>query len=165
MTQKDVEMKGVMVRPKKLGTVEVDGKWETVQQFGEAKPLVADLVDPEKGVAVEYVSEKDYRDLGGEMSMSTVQTYDFKKVGEELVEQIKGSKGANRIGVFYDPAGSVKREGPSAEEIGDKSPEELSKLFTENLKKQMEAGEKAAKENLRLQVRDFAAWLKKQGVI
>lgn len=146
LTQQDVELKDIGIRPKKIDTVTKDGQATTVQVPGDPRPLVADLVDPAKHVAVEYVSETDYHTLGGEMSMSSVETYDFKKVSQELAEQIKAGKGDLRFGVFYDPAGRADLEN------GD---------MTEKMK----TAEKQAKEDLRQQIRDFAAWLKKQGVI
>jgi hypothetical protein len=97
--------------------------------------------------------------------MSTAHTYDFKKVGQELVEQIKAGKGGQRFGVFYDPAGKVEVQSPTAEELQGKSAEEMTKMYGERLKTQTEVATKAAQEELRKQVKDFAAWLKQQGVI
>jgi hypothetical protein len=165
-TQKDVEMKRVMIKHQMARYVEANGKSATVmEEFKPPTPLVVDLVDPERKVAVEFISQADYHDVGGGMSMSTVEDYDFKEVGRGLAEKVKAVKGGYRVGVFYDPAGHGEIKMPTEEELKGKNAEERSKMYLDMREAGQAGAAKSAKENLRLQVRDFAEWLKKQGVI
>jgi hypothetical protein len=113
----------------------------------EVKPLRVDGFDPQKKIAFEFISEKDYYHYGGPESSSTVVSYDFKPVAESLQKQVKASHSDIYFGAFYSPVGDWKWEkGPDGQWVGRKPVEGFRKV-------------------LREQVADFIEWLKGQGVI
>jgi hypothetical protein len=125
---------------------------------GEGKPLKLDGIDSEKKIEVEFVSEKDYYDLGGPSSMSSVQRYDFKEVSKYVAEQVK-KQGKDRafFGVFYDPLTIPPRV---------KRPKEGEKVDWEaERKKRKQHSKEESEKQLRLQAQDFVAWLKEQKAI
>ena len=137
-----------------------------------AKRLTVDGMDAAKNVAVEFISQPDYGSLGGVgtgerivdengrtvgMSMSTVQTYNFKAAALYLAKQInQQAKQKLYAGVFYDPI--VHRDFRKLSDEDRKDPR-----ITREKGRQNAAAE--AQNLLRLQARDFVAWLKKQKVI
>jgi hypothetical protein len=114
------------------------------------KPLRIDGIDQNKKIAVEFISAKDYFDLGGPQSKTTAQPYYFKKVAELLRTQIK-NEGMEQLhlGLFYDPTETYNLWGKRSEPVE---------------KTQNKCKEKS-KELLRQQAQDFVAWLKKEKVI
>jgi hypothetical protein len=101
------------------------------------EPLELDLVDPQRHVAVEYVSEDDLTILEDENFSPTV-----KQVAEHVRSSVGQHAGGVYFGTFYDPSPKVDLRGLlSGEAIAE------------------------SKEMLRAQVKDFADWLKGQGVI
>jgi hypothetical protein len=69
---------------------------------GGTKVLILGALDPKKRVGVEYVSDEDYFDLGGERSGSTVQDYDFKRIAAGVDKSVSNSHDIY-FGAFYDP--------------------------------------------------------------
>jgi hypothetical protein len=174
------DLPGVAIPRRMVHYKKVDDRHvsEVVEQKDKAKPVSLDAQDPERKVAVEFVSRQDYHDLGGPFSPSTVEEYDFKKVARELGERASASPRPIRLGVFYDPAtvhdlqkmyGDDKElQALNEKRRLDKSPE-LQRLINERA---VQIGrqwhDKAAAESralLRQQVKDFADWLKAQGAI
>jgi hypothetical protein len=135
-----------------------DFKETEVEKPGDGKPLKLTAIDSERRVAVEFVSQKDYHDLGGAWSMSTVSRYEFKKVAEQLIPLIeKHGKEHIFLGVFYDPLARVPKS-----EKSDKDEKEDWKMAWE---KRELAGKAESQKLLRLQAQDFVAWLKTKKAI
>jgi hypothetical protein len=77
-----------------------------VSEFTENSfPLVADLVNPQKGVAVKYVAPADCDELGATPSDSTLRTYDCRDIAGKVGGALRTSRKAPGMayGVFYDP--------------------------------------------------------------
>jgi hypothetical protein len=128
-----------------------DGKNELqesiIEEPGRAKPLKVDGVDSEKKIAVEFVSEKDYYDLGGLSRRGTVQEYDFKNVAQFVAQHVtKDGKEEVFFGTFYDPLAAKW-------------------IPTQDWRKQPEQGRDKSRELLRKQARDFVVWLTEQKAI
>ena len=136
-------------------------KRSLVEVPDRAKPLKLSGVDPEKKIAVEFVSHDDYFDLGGPMSGSTVQGYDFKDAAGHVAALVKQQgKIPAFLGVFYDPAAKI----PVAERSKEDAATDRSQRI-ENWQKRMEQGKAESKKLLRQQAQDFVAWLKEQKAI
>ncbi len=88
-------------------------------------PLVADLVNSEKGVVIEYVSPANCDELGAKPSNSTVNSYDCREVAEKVGGAIRASGKAPGMtyGVFYDPM--CRAEFPEQPERKPQKGEEL----------------------------------------
>jgi hypothetical protein len=98
-------------------------------------PLVLDLVDTEKRIAVEFISGEDIDEWSSEkLDWIRGGTYETKATAQLLRDGLAAKAPAGAYGVFYDPSYQHK----AGREVTD---------------------------DLRLQVRDFVAWLKAQGVI
>ncbi len=125
---------------------------------GQAKPLKLDGIDSDKKIAVEFVSQNDYSALGGVMSSSSVQDYEFMDVAKGVAETVqKQGKTEVFLGVFYDPLVQEPLPGPPKE--GDKV--DWRALWEERRVKSKKESERL----LRRQVQDFVGWLKKQKAI
>jgi hypothetical protein len=159
------ELKGVRVPgrdikydiiKKKDGTEDWQNK--IVESTDSPKPLILDGLDSEKRIAVEFISDKDYYDLGGPLGLSSVHRFDFIEVVEYVAEKAK-KQGKDRVflGLFYDPMTYIPRAKKSKE--GEKVDREAERK--ERKKKIKEESEK----QLRLQAQDFVAWLKEQKAI
>ena len=96
------------------------------------------VCDPEKKVAVAYVSQKEavqqHSEDGENFGHSTVQSYRFRERAEEAAKDFRKQETPYTIGVFYEP-GSGEDETLSPEE------------------------------NLCAQVKDFLDWLEGQGIL
>ncbi len=155
MSGKNVVLEGVVIPPPTM-RVRINDKEEEVT-YGRPEPLAMDLVDGKHAIGVEYVSMPDYAVLGGGQSLSSVQSYDFRRVAAGVAARVKEQATGIRFGTFYDPMVGV---GPDW--LGNAG----------NPKDQMAAWKKAcdeaqaeSKRLLRLQVKDFVDWLKGQGAI
>jgi len=128
-----------------------------VEDTKHARPLKLDGTDPAKKVAVEFVSQKDYFQLGGTGSNSTVQDFDFKGVAESVAKQVK-SQGKQRlyVGLFYDPAVGIMPPGDHGKPSPSTEP---------NWDKFEKKSRDEAKKLLRQQAADFVGWLKQQKVL
>jgi hypothetical protein len=106
------------------------------------EPLTLDSVDLQHRVAVEYVSQDDLPILADGQFQATIK---------EVAEHVRGSVSQHSRGIYfgtlYDPGSRVGR-------VGDGS----------TWRSEQEAIAES-KELLRQQVKDFADWLKGQGVI
>jgi hypothetical protein len=169
-------LKNLKIAPRHQQQFENDEKSrKIVVDEEEAAPLRVTGMDEKRSIAVEFVSRKNYKRLGGVDSheakivyrnenelgymSSTVSDYDFKDAAKHVAAEIRG-KGRQRlyVGVFYDPITYEKRtrkEQPPKTPKGSKSPK--ANAHVEAMGK--------SKELLRQQVQDFVAWLKKQKAI
>jgi hypothetical protein len=120
------------------------------------RPLNVDAMDANGRVAVEFVSARDYFDLGGQRSGSTVQGYHFKGLGQSLADKARGKGRGIRFGVFYDPMARLSDEEEKALPEGK---------WEERWKKRSEVVRARSFELLREQVKDFVDWLKAQGAM
>jgi len=156
------EVRGVRI-PRRTESYSVkDGKWTSKVQDspGSEAAYKADRANPEKRIAVEFVSSSDYDRLGGPRSSSTVQSYDFKEVAKSVTEAVsKEAKEKLYFGALYDPA--VRVEPPKPEPGKASTVNDWGKYWTESQKKSKAESERL----LRLQVQDFLKWLQAQGAI
>ncbi len=136
----------------------VDRKESVVENFDLAKPLELDGLDPDKNIAIEFISNNDYLQVGGVMSMSTVQSYKFQDVAKDLASTVK-KQGEDHVffAAFYDPLFKAPLPKPS------KDGEEID--WQTVWRERRERGVKESQELLRQQAQDFVAWLKKQKVL
>jgi hypothetical protein len=122
------------------------------------RPLKLSGIDDKKKVGVKFIAVKNYYEVGGLVSTTTVQSYDFKEVAQYVAEKVKTrSNEPIYLGVFYDPAAKFDME------VWRKKREETDSDTA--WKQTEEQGKQEAKKLLRQQVQDFADWLKKQKVI
>jgi hypothetical protein len=138
----------------------------------EAQPLVVDLVTPQRHVAVEFVSLRDYGDLGGPQwgrgCWSSACEYDFKDVARSLSEQVRSQAQGVWFGAFYDP---LTTPGHFLKWAGaDTTPATAPSLFLSfsvggDKQGAREQATRESKQLLRQQVKDFVDWLKAQGAI
>ena len=143
----------------KKGDGRSDFKESVVEVPGQAKPLELDGMDPDKKIAVEFVSEKDYFVLGGPASGSSVQGYRFVDVAKLVAEAVeKQSKDRLFFGVFYDPVTSVSRRF-----VPSKHGEDFD--WRTELNERIARGREDSRKLLCKQAEDFVGWLKKQKVI
>ncbi len=154
------ELRGVKVaRQRQEYSVGKDNKLEAKveEQPGTAKPFKANRANLEKRIALEFVSEHDYHDLGGPMSMSTVRSYELKQTAAALAEKVgKQAKEAVYFGVLYDPAVKPKEQTEKFKTQG-----QWIKFYLESQQKSRAEAQRL----LRLQVQDFLKWLQAQGAI
>jgi len=105
-------------------------------------PVRADLENPERKVVVEFVSAGDYREWTEKEPDARRGKKELRQVAEGMTNAIRGERaGEFYFGAMYEPAMWL----PSRE--------------TEEERRE------ATKRYLRLQVEEFAEWLKAQGVI
>ena len=138
-------------------------------------PLMADGSDPERNVAVEYVSEKDERDLGwsrgskkGFPVLSSVRSHNLKGISESVVEEVeKRGKQQVHFGTFYDPCVPLDfgKTTAQAEAMQKASKEDQRIARRKHYKAIRDAAKAESRRLLRQQVLDFVNWLKGQGVI
>jgi hypothetical protein len=130
------------------------------------KPFTLDGVDATKKVAVRFVSEKAYYDLGGpNWGPSSLQPYDFPEVAQYVAAQLtKQGKADMVVGLHYDPAVKVSLW-PDALRADDRSEPQSYEDIKAHVISLMARAKAEAGELLRLQSRDFAAWLKQQKVL
>jgi len=124
--------------------------------------LEVDGEDVQRGIAFEYISLDDSRKWPGYMRWlrSMADTVDTQQTAGLLREALVEAKPAGAFGVFYDPQTKMSdlpqplpmKTGEGGWEYPDR--EEARRLARE-----------LSRESLRLQVKDFIAWLKAEGVI
>ncbi len=107
-------------------------------------PPLMHLKDPHRSIAVRYVSERGYGDVGGPLDCSTRSLYDFQETARFFAKHLRKQARGLYLGVFYDPVADASGQGWRAGH--DRSVEQSKRL-------------------LRQQVKDFVDWLKAQGAI
>lgn len=165
-TEHDVKLDAIQIaKGESIRLRDMDGK--TLPP--EKAPLMADLVDPNKHITIEFVAFEDYHELGGKLAASTVQDFNFPVVASRLAEQIDHQNKDRLFGVFYEPVARAKRPDIAWPTDFDKLPKEKQEAFLKQYEAKAEEARKEAVQQsaseLRKQVQDFAAWLKKRGVI
>ena len=153
-----VPARGVKIEAVDKGGGKRELKGSVVEVPDKAKPLKLSGIDSEKNIAVEFVSNEDYCDLGGTSSESTVQVFDFKEVAEYVAANVK-KQGKDRVffGVFYDPRPRTPPTKPF------KQGDEIE--WSAAQRRRMEEGKDDSKKLLRQQAQDFVAWLREQKAI
>jgi hypothetical protein len=153
-----------------------------IESKKKAKPLKLTGLDSKKKVAVQFISEKPYYDLGGIQDsygsndldkpekkkgdseeywfhVSSVQGYDFKDAANFMIAQVKKQGGKPvYLGVFYDP---LEPNPKNNDKKTDR--EKIQELAW--LKKSPKNRKTESKKLLRSQAQDFIAWLKEKKAI
>lgn len=135
----------------------IKGQWKPFVQEFPGKPLNVDIFDDQRRVAVEFLSRKDYRDVGGIWSFSSVQSYNFAETATNIAKQVTRQGKDFYFGVLYDPASK-----------GNLSKTSKTESVEDRLQNRQQRRQQAHAESLELlreQVKDFMDWLKGQGVI
>ena len=101
--------------------------------------LILDGLDTKHNIGYKFVTIRNYTELGGVSSASTLQQYNLVKVAGEVRDKLK-KYGQINAAVFYDPLPVNKGQ----------------KYDEKGLKKE-------AEKLLREQVDDFVEWIKKEG--
>jgi hypothetical protein len=114
------------------------------------KPLIAHLEDASRHVAVAYVSQWRYCELGGVLRGRTAEDYDFKEVAQFVAGKVEKQGRGVYFGAFYDPTTMPKCDWENQ---------------SFNYKTAHQEAQTESKRLLRQQVKDFIDWLKAQGVI
>jgi hypothetical protein len=178
-TQRDVKMESITIPPRKENweykkdkngsdTVEV----KLTRGDGPDTIFVADALDPAKKVAIEFVAASDYETLGGPAPSSTAITIDTKEVAGYLSQQVKAKGKGLYFGAFYDPVAypdeEMRNDQMTYLNCQQTNEAERKKCVSDyDYKVVMDRIRltKASKDLLKLQVKDFADWLKAQGVL
>jgi hypothetical protein len=142
-------------------------RWETKgnkldirqEEVETSKPLELQLADPKRHVGIEFVGEANYYAVGGASSGSTVQRYDFKDRANFVAQQVRAKSRGLYVGVLYDPGATAPQPQLTLDECQDRD------LVQRRYKQAEEQGRASAREDLRKQVQDLAAWLKQQGAV
>jgi len=161
LARQGVTLENAPIRSRKINWFEQDGKIKSEAIFDNPQPMMVDLLDPDKNIAVEFISEEDHnRQWAARTGLrGSVSHYDFQDAAQELIRQLKETRTATHFGVFYDPATEDDWSAhPTVEEREGKTPQEVWRQMEE-------VALSESREQLRQQVRDFAAWLREQGVI
>jgi hypothetical protein len=155
--KEELSKKGVQLENKKIVFKKIQTHKAPWDHSTEPGFLETDLADGDERIILEFISQDDYYDLGGERSGSTAQSFDFKKVAQQLCVDLKTKAGRGVFGVFYDPLVKINFSRLSRQTpLGQPRP-------TWN---QMRVEAKTeATELLRQQAQDFAQWLADNKVI
>ncbi|MEI8311789.1 MAG: hypothetical protein WCH98_13640 [Verrucomicrobiota bacterium] len=127
----------------------------------------------------EFVALSDFEAWESKDSgrMCTVSEYDMLDAAKRLQAGLGAAKQTGAVAVFYEPAGSAPKDLKYPASTEPKNGKPLTREETEareNAARQageeywknyQKAAKKAGEEDLRMQVRDYIAWLKAQGVI
>jgi hypothetical protein len=164
LSQSNAMVPGVAVPPRTevYGQDWVTGKTSarTIEDTSRApNPLVVDLKDPQRNIAIEFISQNDYFQMGGVNWQSTVQGYDFKDVAGYVTGHARKASQGGYLGFFYEPLAST----PLEEEANDASAGASD--WQKRWEQRHARGKAEGKRLLRMQVKDFVDWLKGQGVI
>jgi hypothetical protein len=171
-----LNMSGQLV---KLDEVIITGhEWKTGYEWvsgrrGDAylefkEPLRTDLADLQRSVAVEFISYDDFDPLGGNDREGA--SMDFVAVATAVDDEVRRQARGLYFAAFYDPTQYMLHgEGFDPNGLTDLSDEqqwqEFQRRSDEAFNNARDNVRAKARELLRLQVQDFVAWLKGQGVI
>lgn len=183
VTNTNVPLEGVKIRRREITYSEVNGvEKEKVREVGwTGRPLVVNIEDNGHRVAAEFVSVKDYFDLGGTESDSSVQDFNFKAAAQGVAKSVGKNGHGVYFGAFYDPVTEMdlgrlpSPNPPTAADIAKSTTattsetqavlKERQKAWDEAWKDARTAAAAESKVLLRQQVKGFVDWLKGQGVI
>jgi hypothetical protein len=164
-----------------LKSVKIEGRrptdecnWLTDQRKRDmakvVEPLEVDLIDPKRKVAVEYIAATDFDPLGGDEPDGEMMS--IRAVAKSVAACVQSQGKGVYFGAFYDPVVYMKHDlikWPSSERprTGDAKAdrEALDRAFEDAWEKAEDDTRTESKRLLREQVKDFADWLKGQGVI
>ncbi len=177
LADENVPLSQVTIPPRYI-TLEITGSGQgadyvekIVEAPEEARPLTADFLDPARRIAAVYVSEADYRRLGGpgwgRGCWSSATSYDFCETAAFVSDQVRDKPAGVFFGVFYDPvlsrASVVRWVGQDSTTNANPLAPLLELLSADAERDRLVQAE--SKALLRAQVKDFVDWLKAQGAI
>lgn len=180
----DFRIHGVDIQKKR----EIRPKSATEVENLNKTPYFCDIANASQGIAIEFVSQEEYFDLGGiKNEWISSQDYDFKEIASQLAKQVKMKAKNLHFGCFYDPFTRIPTEpvlknhrevSQKIEEIrmkrrsqndppsyDDPAIKEISDNYCKWIRAKEDEAKLESKRLLRLQVKDFTDWLKGQGVI
>ena len=166
MDRKEIRDLEVTIPQRLMRYDEVEGKYvNAINESADTPPtpLVIDLGDSRRQVAVEFVSEEEYEELSGVHSYPILREYDFKEVAGYVSERVRAEGHGVFFGAFYDPAMNLDQFAIWAEHERDRT--KKGERYEADRMLQERKIRREAERLLRLQVRDFVDWLKAQGVI
>ena len=137
--------------------------WTVEYVEKERKPLVFDLYESTRSIAIEYVSltDEDFVLSGDkhDANMTTAPSYNFLSAAKYLREDLQKNTSAREIycGIFYDPCPRPKERDWMNLPPGPERDKKRSEAMTLPVP--------VPADLLRAQVRDFIEWLKGQGAI
>ncbi|NLH18118.1 MAG: hypothetical protein GX455_16200 [Phycisphaerae bacterium] len=155
--KEELSAKGLELMDKKIVFKKIPMHQDSWRSSEGSKYLETDLSNDNEQVIIEFVSVDDYYDLGGQMSGSTAQSFDFLKVSRQLRDALRKKAGRGVYGVFYDPMVRIDYSKMSQE-----TPD--GQVWKSWEQRRLEA-KTEAKDLLRKQVQDFSQWLRDQKVI
>jgi hypothetical protein len=171
LKSREVKLESVKLSPRfNRETIRRDGsRHDEVIPYPErgTTHLVLDGLDPDRKVAVVFLSEDDYHPYGGvgrgstehvdertgrtTWTGSTVSSYDYLDLGRWVTEKVrKGGRPEYSYGIFYDPISSWELEKIQRDEQGD---------FRASIHREDRKVREKSAGLLRRQVADFVAWL------
>ena len=127
------------------------------------RPVRFDWADPERGVYIEFLTRRDYREWDG-LSRSTADSYDFSELAQKVAAAY-GKYPAERravFGVFFDP---LAHDGVVGVPVTGLPPEEARLADAEYKRAAAAAKDARGFDKLRRQVRHFVEFLEKEGVV
>lgn len=156
MSARDVPINSILIQGQRLQPgYEWTSGYNGELLVDSTGPLVVDMEDPARKVAVEYVSEKDFYPLGG--GRERQGTMSSKTLAASLAERVNEEVKDHHFRTFYDPATCIELypllKASATNSSATTQPTTEAQALTES------------KRLLRMQVRDFVDWLKAQGVI
>ena len=138
-----------------------------IESQKDARIMSVDLLDDDKRIAIEYITNTDHGVLGGLIlepgNWSSVTRYDFADTARYLADKIQETEPDVHFGVFYDPL--ICPAAFSRRNENNSPVTSLDWLSDSNAEEKRNLARQASKRMLREQVRDFVDWLKAQGVI
>jgi hypothetical protein len=148
---------------------------------------VLDLVDPDRKIGIEYISQGDYFDVGGiedvtgsgprlDYCTDSGPGLHFTDAARYLADQVRTQATGLRVGIFYPrpspytpSSNETQTEWEQIEQpIRAENPEgcaERLREARESFQQELDRRALGPREFLRLQVRDFVDWLKAEGAI
>ncbi len=184
MTESGVEIKDVQLPLRRYEQV-TDWVRQTISmewvEVPSGSPLVADLKDPDRRVAVTFVSGEDASALGtnDDENGTTAFHFDVKAAAERVADYTRRDAKNVHLGIFYDPLPTTdwmdsedERYAEAQKRLRDLGRAASEYRATDTTTQQAERRDRIyevyaeePKRLLREQVRDFVEWLKGQGVI
>ncbi|MBI5529199.1 MAG: hypothetical protein HY897_22980 [Deltaproteobacteria bacterium] len=134
------------------------------------QPLVLDGWDKETRLGYQYVSREDYSSSVQMHYLSSVRYFKTLKVAEQIREKLVRN-GSINAAVFYDPLSDGKEAERMTEALsmenqkGDARDKDTVTKLQAGLQAAWAKGSTDPRFLLRLQVRDFIAWAKREGVL
>lgn len=123
----------------------------STEDHANLKPLRPSGIDPDRKIAVVYVTKMD-GDPFGATNLAAPGEYDFKNAAAFVANRVEVfGKTVMYFGVFYDPLVPTKSPSKTGGDANRSNPPKTTNTESQKL--------------VRQQARDFAAWLKRKEVI